>query len=150
MIFDHIENYKLYTNINPMFQKAFEFIMSHRDYNDGQYVLDGEQLIGHVITKETKSKGSAGLEYHKKFIDIQYVVKGKEICGLSPMKGLDHSEPYNEDNDIAFLDSETDSSHIEVEEGQFYIVWPHEPHRPLGAVDNIIEPIKKIIVKVAV
>lgn len=150
MVFDSIENYKLYTHINPNFQKAFNFIMLNEDNQDGQYILDGEKLIAHIITKDTKLNGTAGLEYHRKYIDIQYVVKGKEICGLSPMKNLNHLESYDVVNDIAFLDSESDNSMIQVGEGQFYIVWPNEPHRPLCAVDNKTKPIKKIIIKVAV
>lgn len=150
MVFDSIENYNLYTHINPNFQKAFNFIISNEDNQDGHYILDGEKLIAHVITKDTKLSGTAGLEYHRKYIDIQYVVKGKEICGLSPMKNLNNLEQYDEDNDIAFLDAESDSSMIQVEEGQFYIVWPNEPHRPLCAVDNQSKTIKKIIIKVAV
>lgn len=150
MIFDSIENYELYSNINPKFKEAFDFIMSNNDNQDGKYILDGDQLIAHIISKDTKQNGTAGLEYHKKYIDIQYVVKGKERCGLAPMGNLKHKEDYNESNDLAFLDSESDDSMIEVGEGQFYIVWPHEPHRPMCAVDNRVKPIKKIIIKVAV
>lgn len=151
MIFDSIENYKLYTSIHPEFEAAFDFILStNQDIDDGQYILNSDKLIAHVMTKDTKLEGNAGLEYHKKYIDIQYVLMGEEMCGLSPLKNQEHSVPYDAQKDIAFLSVDKDSTTIRVNEGCFYIVWPHEPHRPLCSVDDSIKEIKKIIIKVAV
>jgi len=151
VIFDSIENYKLYTNVHPDFQAAFDFLLSaNQNINDGKYILDGEKLIAHVMTKDTKLDGAAGLEYHKKYIDIQYVLMGEEICGLSTAKDTKHSVPYDQEKDIAFLSEDKDTITIKVTEGYFYIVWPHEPHRPLCAIDKCIKEVKKIVIKVAV
>lgn len=151
MIFDSIENYKLYTSIHPGFQAAFDFILTaHQDMKDGKTILEGDQVIAHVMTKDTKLEGTAGLEYHKKYIDIQYVLMGEEICGLSTNKNLEHSVAYDQNNDIAFFAKDKDTTCLGVSEGYFYIVWPHEPHRPLCCVNQNIKEIRKIVIKVAV
>jgi YhcH/YjgK/YiaL family protein len=149
MIFDSIDKYKLYTSVHPGFEEAFKFLVTETMLEDGQYVLDGDKLVAYAMTKDTQLSGAAELEYHKKYIDIQYIVTGEEICGLSPMSNLEHLCAYDKDRDIAFLDKKIDDSTIRVGTGFFYIVWPHEPHRPLGAVGNKVETIKKIVIKVA-
>ncbi|MCK7529168.1 MAG: YhcH/YjgK/YiaL family protein [Ignavibacteriales bacterium] len=50
------------------------------------------------------------LEAHRKYIDVQYVIRGEELMGYAPLGGQKILEPYKEENDIVFFTQEINHS----------------------------------------
>lgn len=152
MLFDHINHYTRYNNLNDNIKAALDFIYTHRideTIEDGRYEIIPDQVIAYVVSKDTITISKAGMEIHKKFMDIHYMLKGQERCGMMPLPKDSDKASYDEEGDIAFFDQGDDSS-ILVHQGEFYAVWPYEPHRPLCSVEDKSEKVRKIICKVIV
>ena len=78
MIFDNIKNKELYLSINDGFKAGFDFIEKAIKENlpVGKYEIDGKKVWASV--QEYLSKDEAKAEAHRNYIDIQYIVSGKE------------------------------------------------------------------------
>jgi YhcH/YjgK/YiaL family protein len=150
MILDHLDYHKLYTNLNARFEKAFEFLLT-TDFENlahDKYNLDGDEFFVIYMEYETKSQSECLLENHKKYIDIQYIVDGEELIGISTFNGQVASVPYDENKDIAFYNDGFDTL-LRLSKGHFAIFFPHDLHMPCLKVS---EPrwIKKAVCKIRV
>ena len=151
MIFDKLENYEQYTMLNGSLKKGFEFLKNTdlKNLKDGRYEIDGSKIYANVQTLTTKQKDLKRWEAHRDYIDIQYVIKGKECMGFGLKKDFKEiEEEYNKEKDIEFLKGNK-FNYINVEEGNFVIFFPNDIHAPMLSVENDIE-IKKVIVKVKI
>ncbi len=149
MIIDHIDNSSRYISGNKNIAAALEFIKKHASdpkLQDGQYQVIPGEVIVHVLTRETHDRKDAKMEIHKNFMDIHYMIKGSERCGVA---SLSEKIDYDPESDNGFWDCQDDYS-IVIGEGEFYAVWPMEPHCPLCNTTEKIENIRKIICKVKI
>jgi hypothetical protein len=76
--------------------KAFNFLKSNDlpGLEIKRYDIDGDNLFAPVSEYMTKNEEDAKYEAHQKYIDIQYVVSGKELIGVAPIsKRKDTIEP---------------------------------------------------------
>lgn len=148
MIIDNIsESYK-YEKIHPLFKRAFDF-MKTPDLEclaKGRIILDGNKLFVDVSEFEGKPEENAPLEAHKKYIDIQVPIIGREKYGWKSVHNCeDVSESYSAKNDIMFFADDPDT-YFYVETGNFVIFFPEDAHAP-GMGDGTM---KKLIIKVLV
>ncbi len=112
-----------------------------------KHEIDGESLYASVMEYNSKNEADARYESHKKYIDIQYVLSGKELMGITPITDVKEMlQTYNDSTDIQFF-TVNNITNRKAEPGTFFIFFPSDAHRPgLKDGDNI--PIKKIVVKV--
>lgn len=148
MIVDNLVNLERYTGCHQNIAAALQYIAEHVNdpaLEDGCYPIIPDEVIVHVLSKSTRPREEAQMEIHKRFMDIHYMIKGSEACGVAP---LGEEIDYNPETDNGFWDCE-DSYRVVIGEGEFYAVWPMEPHCPLCSV-NGVENVRKIICKVKV
>lgn len=151
MIVDHIKNRGRYADSHKNIAAALQYIADHADdpeLQDGTYPIIPGEVIVHVLTKDTHARGEAKMEIHKNFMDIHYIIKGAERCGIAPL-AEESDIDYNPETDNGFWSCE-DSYDVMIGEGEFYAVWPMEPHCPLCSAAGRRETIRKIICKVKV
>ncbi|MDO5405824.1 MAG: YhcH/YjgK/YiaL family protein [Eubacteriales bacterium] len=149
MIVDHIKNYSRYTDCSGNIKKALEFLANEAqnpELEDGTYVLIPDEVIAHVITKDSHNRYDADMEIHKKFMDIHYIIEGGERCGVAP---LAEDISYDENTDNGFYACD-DTYDVVIQKGEFYAVWPMEPHCPLCNIGNQQQKVKKVICKVKI
>ena len=81
MIFDNIKNAKTYFNLDEKIKKGLEFIINNdlNSFKNGKYEIDGEKITANIQEYDTKNEGL--FEAHRKYIDIQYMIKGSEKQG---------------------------------------------------------------------
>jgi biofilm protein TabA len=70
----------------------------------------------------------AGWESHKKYIDLQYVIRGKEQIAVSPIDKATVTKPYDETKDVANYTAE--GTFYTAEPGTFFLFFPQDVHRP--------------------
>jgi YhcH/YjgK/YiaL family protein len=131
--------------------KAFNFLKSNdlSGLELKRYDIDGNNLYAPVSEYLTKNEEDARYEAHQKYIDIQYVVSGKELIGVAPMsQKKDVLEPYDGTKDIEFL-TVTGGENRPAMPDRFFIFFPEDAHRP-GLKDIENSPVRKIVVKVKV
>lgn len=147
MIFDQLKNAELYFQINNRFRKAFDYLRSN-DFDNiepGKYEIDGEDIYAIVQQYDTKPMSSGKWEAHKKYIDIQFMVSGKEKMGYSHKNKMIVTHEYNSDKDALYLKGE--GNFLVAEAGYFAIFFPTDVHMPCIAI-NLSTPVKKVVIKV--
>ena len=147
MIVDKFENTHLYKNLGERIIKAFEYIKNTdlRNIEPGKYEIDGENIFALISEYNSKPESEGKLEAHKKYIDVQYVIKGEELMGYAPLGNQIILEPYKEENDIIFYAGE--KSFTKVSSGMFAIFFTTDVHMP-GITTGKTSTVKKIVIKV--
>ena len=131
MIIDSFANHGLYHHVHPLFSKAFTYLQS-QDLDKlelGKHIIDGDDLFVIIMEYETKDEADCIKENHKKYVDIQYMVKGEEGMGVSLLNGQTPTTPYDDSRDAAFYKNDYESM-IRVRQGEFAIFFPHDLHMP--------------------
>ena len=149
MIIDRITNAYLYSSLSPAFKRAFEYLQQ-TDLGalaNGKYEIDGENMYISVQEYDTKPKEQGKWEAHRRYIDIQYIIRGTEQIGCAHLAGLALTQAYDANRDVAFFSGEGDFSTMQ--EGMFMVLFPEDAHMPCIAV-GAPSPVKKAVVKISV
>lgn len=150
MVFDTIENYKLYTKLSPQIAKALK-LAAETDFEnipDGRYAVDSDRL--YYIVQRYKTRPLAEkIETHRKYIDIQFITQGSERIGWAPTNQLKPYTPYNEEKDVEFFHAEKDTTLLNITAGSFAIFWPTDAHMP-GCQVSRPEKVLKIVFKIRI
>ena len=149
MIIDKLSNSYLYSGLSERINKSFAYL-KETDFSKmetGKYEIDGNNIFALVNEYSTKDESEGKLEAHKKYIDVQFVAKGKELIGYVPLADQKIINDYNEQNDITFFSG--DKSFTQVVEGMFAIFFPTDVHLP-GIKVNEKSYVKKVVIKVKV
>jgi YhcH/YjgK/YiaL family protein len=114
-----------------------------------RYDIDGNNLYAPISEYMTKNEEDARYEAHQKYIDIQYVISGKEQIGIAPASlKKEILEPYNPEKDIMFMTVER-IINFKAGPDRFFIFFPDDLHRP-GIRDGESSLVRKVVVKVKI
>ena len=151
MILDSLANCSQYTALSPRFARAFAFLRElPPNAALGRHEIDGEEIYAFVQQHMTKPVAEKQMEAHRKYIDIQYVVRGREIIWWAPLAQLkDVTMPFDPAVDAALFSCPPDMVPVPVRPGQFVLLFPEDGHAPSCAWDAPAE-VLKIVVKVMV
>lgn len=130
-------------------EKAFRFFKNNDllKLDIKRYDIDGDNLFAMVSEYMTKNEETAQFEAHRKYIDIQYVVSGKEIMNMTPLKTvLEVITPYDATKDIEFI-TVSQIVGYKATPSNFFIFFPGDAHRP-GLKDGENSKVRKIVIKV--
>jgi YhcH/YjgK/YiaL family protein len=147
MILDTLNNAAKYTGLKIGISEAFGFLDQPglEELPDGRYEILGDRVYAVITRTEGRAAAEAQLEGHRKYIDIQYVISGRECMGWSPREGLTAATEYDADKDLEFFNGEPEAL-LNVPPGSFAVFLPTDAHLPLIG-DG---PIHKVVVKAAV
>lgn len=151
MIYDRLSNCKQYYPLGEKFKNAFDFLKNTdlTSLEDGSYEIDGKEIYANVQSLKTKSIEEKKWEVHRRYIDIQYVISGKEKMGYGILEDFGENViPYDDEKDVEFLNGEK-YNFVNVQMGDFVIFYPNDVHAPMLAYDEPMN-IKKVIVKIAI
>lgn len=144
MIFDTIDNVKSYAGLGRV-STALDFLAA-TDFSTmelGRYELDGDNIYYMVQEYTTEEKPHA--EVHEQYIDIQYLLAGKESIGVAPLSTEKTLVMVKEGKDCSLYDCVTQP--ITVQAGEFMVLYPQDIHRP-GDIAETPCAVRKVVVKV--
>ncbi|MEI6564817.1 MAG: YhcH/YjgK/YiaL family protein [bacterium] len=147
MILDTLDNAQRYETLHPRFKQAFEWLRSQplAGLPDGRREIDGDRLYASVMRESGRGQAAARFETHRKYIDIQYLVKGSDLMGWTHLdRGL-KSLGYDAAKDLEFYEG-IPELWVPVPTGLFAIFFPEDAHAPMAGTT----PLHKVVVKVAV
>jgi len=150
MIYDTIKKMKTYKGISKNLDTAIDYLGKNdvSKVAEGKYPIDGDKVILQVMSYETKDLAAARFEAHKKYIDIQFVLDGKEACFARALEGLEPAEPFIEERDVGFYKGEG-GAFLPLTPDVFAVFFPHDAHKPSCNLEGK-RKLRKIVVKVAV
>jgi YhcH/YjgK/YiaL family protein len=147
MILDRLENTHWYRNLHPLFGPAFDYLATAplADLPAGKQTIQGEQLFALVNDYTTQPAEKCRFETHRRYADIQLVVRGVEQIGVANLADMTIAEPYSAERDVTFFQGHGDQ--ITLAAGTFAIFFPQDAHQPGIALAEPV-PARKVVVKV--
>ena len=149
MIVDTLENIEIYKELSSDIYVGLQFLANAKeDIELGIYQIN-DNVKAIVSSYETVDVFIRGFESHKNVIDIQYPIIGLERVKWSPISAMTVNIPYDELKDRTFFKNpSSQSTHIDIGNGIFAIMFPNDGHSPQHKVLKK-QIIKKITVKVS-
>lgn len=147
MIIDKLDNIRFYNRFIKNLDKALAAIKSQEKCMEaGRYEFEGGYFM--VQKGETKPMEEGLFEAHRKYIDIQIILRGSEEVVWSEIGDLTTEIPYNEEKDAEYLSGSLKHRML-MTEGMFYVAYPHDGHRPVRHTEKQ-QSYTKIVVKLPV
>jgi YhcH/YjgK/YiaL family protein len=122
-----------------------------RTLQEGRVEIDGSEVYALVQSYQTRTENvQPTFEAHRRYVDVQYVVDGREVLGWAPVERVAVTTPYSEERD-ALLGSVPSGewTGVRIAAGQVVVLYPVDAHAP-GLADGEPGEVTKIVVKVAV
>lgn len=140
---------KQYAANKSAWDKAFNFMETNdlATLAPGKYPIDGEQVFASITEMVNKPFDATRWESHRKYIDIQYIISGKEKIGETSFENAKITAQYDSAKDIAHYEINT-GKYYSADPSTFYLFFPSTTHRPNIMVNN--EKVKKIVIKIRV
>ena len=134
-----------YAPILPGIEEAFAAVNALTEYEDKKnYPLsDGNRFF--LAVQGTKAPDVA--EAHRKYLDIQYIVKGQEVVGWADLADCELVGEFNEAKDVGKYSGNFE--YITIPEGICYVAFPEDAHMP-GRHLEVPNDFVKVVVKLKV
>ncbi|HEY7498696.1 MAG TPA: YhcH/YjgK/YiaL family protein [Vicinamibacterales bacterium] len=149
MIVDRLGNRAVDAHLPSRVRQALEYLRT-TDMNAiqlGRHEIDGDRLFALVQEYTTRPARECVWEAHRKYIDVQYVVRGVERMGHAPLARMVVRAPYDPERDVTLF--EGGDSFVTVNAGTFAIFGPDDVHSPCVAAPEPA-PVRKVVVKASI
>lgn len=143
MIIDYISNYEKYLFLNPLLKEGVEYALSVADAPEGRY--DTEKFYVLIQNMESLPMGGGLFESHERYMDVQIILEKEEYVGWQDISKLIKKVPYSEEKDVSFY--EGDGIDFRVSAGMFYLMLPHDAHKPCRGIGEKYT-YRKIVLKI--
>lgn len=139
--------YDAYHTNKKLWDAAFAFLKNQNllELAVGKYPIIGEQVFASVTEAPSKNMEDVKWESHKKYIDLQYIIKGKEIIGVADASKATITKPYTVDA----MNYTADGTYYTTDAVSFFLFFPNDAHRPTIKADGY-DIVKKIVIKIQV
>ena len=147
MILDTLQNAHLYYGLGARFITAFEYLKQtdFEKVEKGKYEI-GEDIFAIVNEYDTVDTAGELMESHRKYIDVQYIVKGAELVGHDFLQEKTPSRAYDEAADY-MLFAEQPVFFSRLDQGNFAVFFPSDLHMPNIKIDEPVA-VKKVVIKI--
>ncbi len=136
--------------LNEKIKEALEIIekVNFDEMELGKHVINDDLFL--LVQKyDSKEPAQMRHEAHKKYVDIQYVVEGKECLEIAPVTIMEVDEAYSEERDVVFFKDTDRAAKVVLTDGSYAILYPEDSHKPGMRVGESV-PVKKIVGKVRI
>lgn len=152
MITGKIDDLKLYYSVCPEFEKVYEFVKEYFENPkpDGSYELIADKLNANIATYCTGAAGTKQLEAHRRYADVQIVLKGAERIDWAHISDckVELSEEFSKGGDIGFYADPEYVSSILLNAGTFVYLLPEDAHKPCVNAGADSAEVTKVVFKV--
>jgi len=140
-----------YFKYRERWDKAFTFL-KNSDLSGMElkrYDIDGNNVYAPVSEYVTKDDTGGPYEAHRLYVDIQYLISGKEQIGIAPLSDVKEIlTPYDAEKDYELMNV-NQIRNLKATPERFFIFFPSDVHRP-GLKDGENVPVRKVVVKVRI
>ena len=139
-------NIETYKGLTPRLDKAIDFVLKLTpETENGRYdITEGVYCI--VSEGQANPEDVIEYEVHRKYLDLQYILKGQDTCYYAPLHKCDKLVPYDEAKDVEFVSGDCETAITFLPE-DFYILHPFDAHAPFRCYSTYV---KKSVVKVLI
>lgn len=149
MIVDRLGNRSVDAHVPPRVRQALEYLRTTdmQRATLGRHDIDGDRLFALVQEYQTRLPADCVWEAHRRYVDVQYIVRGAERMGHASIADTVRRVDYDADKDVALFEPGT--RFVTVSAGMFAIFGPNDVHSPCVAAGDPA-PVRKVVIKAAV
>jgi len=142
-----VEFAKQYHANKAWWDKAFAFLNTPGidTLKPGKYLIDGDNVFAMITEGPTKLMDSVRWESHRNYIDLHYVVRGKEQIGAALVSSATVTRPYDASRDAA--NYTIDGKYYTASPDEFFLFFPSDAHRPGIKADGYATD-RKLVIKI--
>lgn len=138
-----------YKGIHPRLDKALDLLQDEAfiaSVGADKVFIEGDALYAFRNEYTTVPFEETYFEAHKKYLDIQMIVSGKEMVGIADPATL--GEPFKEKPDFKGYHGDPEQC-VTLDPDNFMVVFPGDAHR-LKIAANGPEAVSKVVFKILV
>ena len=149
MIDDSIALLNRYASTIPHFEAVSRFLSSNvAALPDGRVEIDGTRVYANIQTYGTRRLEDGVFEAHRRYIDLQAILDGEELCGVvAGADWLRETAPYDDARDVRFFASPQGYATLPLRRGLFALFHPEDAHMP-GIAPGALGKVRKCVVKI--
>ena len=147
MIIDKIENFEIYFQ-TPILKQVFEDLKKYTLATPNGTYRTHDNYYFKVMSYDTKLESNI-IESHEKEVDVQILLSGNEHIKIYDVLDVEVTKPYDKSTDCQFYRNTGRAiSQVNLKPGYMGVFFPDDIHHPQFAVNNKIEKLKKIVIKI--
>lgn len=150
MIVAKLRDIKRYKGISKNIDTAIDFVLNNdlMALPKGKTEIDGKNVYVNRDTYVARPLEECFFENHEHYLDLQIVLKGKELFGYTDITNptLQVTTPYNIDKDVTKY-SASNAVYFTLDES-FALVFKEDIHLAKGKVND--ELVEKAVIKIKV
>jgi len=137
--------YVAYHRNKKLWDAAFAFLKNNNldRISPGKYLIMGDEVFASVTQAPSHNKEDVKWESHKNYVDLQYIIQGKELIGVADTSKAIITKPYTVD----VINYNADGNYYTGGQGEFFLFFPNNAHRPTIKIDGY-DVVKKIVIKI--
>jgi biofilm protein TabA len=137
--------YTAYNDHKSWWDAAFKFLKENNldTLSPGRYPIIGDTVFASITEAPSHEKDEVKWESHRIYVDLQFIIKGKELIGIAPVETAVVTKPYTVD----VVNYTATGTYVESEPGKFFLFFPTDAHRPTIKIDGY-PIVKKIVIKI--
>lgn len=151
MIVGKLRDIKRYKGLHKNIDTAIDYVLNNdlMALPKGKTMIDGNDVYVNRDTYVARPLEECFFENHEHYLDLQIVLKGKELFGFTDISNpsLQVTTPYNIDKDVTKYSASKDTVYFVLEEG-FALVFKEDIHLAKAKVDN--ELVDKAVIKIKI
>ncbi|MCR5625841.1 MAG: YhcH/YjgK/YiaL family protein [Lachnospiraceae bacterium] len=127
MIIDKYSLVSNYREMLPHLDNAVKVLESlGKDPKVGRYEFEGGYFM--IQEGDTVDISEGDYEAHRRYIDVQVILKGSELVAWDDIEDLKVSKTYDNIKDFEMLSG--DVKHVfKIDEGMFWVAFPSDAHK---------------------
>ncbi len=151
MIFTSVYAEDEYRNYPEAIRTAIDYLKSHdfETMENGVYEIQGRDMYAQVFDAQTEPLTDRHPEVHEKYLDVQFLVKGREKLGFTKDTGNYSVLECFDERDLIFYKEVENEGFVESRPGNICVFFPSDVHRP-QVVSGEAMTVRKVVVKVSV
>ena len=152
MIQTTVNDLSRYESLNPLFPAAFSALkaLASGEFIKGRHEVDGDHIFINAAEYDTNPVERSGMEHHKRYIDVMWMVSGQETIGVCDTANLtEFTMAYSEKDDVALAKLVPVYTELKIKAGDVVILFPEDAHAPSMELDGTSH-VQKLIAKVEV
>ncbi len=138
MIYDSLDNMLFYCSRGDKLHRALKYAIEFDlSQPDGDYEVEGKDMIAKVQSYNTSPAEERKFESHKEYYDVQVIRQGAERHDVSLETDLEPLAAFDTIKDVVKLKAPSAYSSLGMDEGKFAVYYPQDVHRPNCNLDGV-------------
>jgi len=154
MILDALENLERYRGLDPHLDRGLEAlrrVTQSSPLEHGRHELAGLELYASVSSYLSQAPEAKPFEAHRRYLDVQVVLEGRETLYWAPLGSLRLEKEYSPGEDIAYysLGAGGPGQGLALEPGLFVVLFPQDGHKPgCHPAGGRPQAVRKLVLKI--